>query len=45
LSGNGNECKPLAGGTLTGKYFEKTKPDYAAKDAAERPLVGPSKGL
>ena len=22
---------PLAGGTLTGKYFEKTKPEYAAK--------------
>ena len=28
----------LAGGTLTGKYFEKTKPEYAAKDATERPL-------
>ena len=23
----------LCGGTLTGKYFEKTKPEYAAKDA------------
>eukprot|EP00227_Mantoniella_beaufortii_P005314 CAMPEP_0197613832 /NCGR_PEP_ID=MMETSP1326-20131121/59216_1 /TAXON_ID=1155430 /ORGANISM="Genus nov. species nov., Strain RCC2288" /LENGTH=412 /DNA_ID=CAMNT_0043182697 /DNA_START=50 /DNA_END=1288 /DNA_ORIENTATION=- len=29
---------PLAGGTLTGKYFEKSKPEYAAKDAAVRPL-------
>jgi aryl-alcohol dehydrogenase-like predicted oxidoreductase len=28
----------LCGGTLTGKYFDKTKPQYAAKDAAERPL-------
>ena len=28
----------LCGGTLTGKYFEKTKPTYAAKDAEERPL-------
>ena len=28
----------LCGGTLTGKYFEKTKPQYAEKDAAERPL-------
>jgi len=28
----------LCGGTLTGKYFDKTKPEYAAKDAAERPL-------
>lgn len=28
----------LCGGTLTGKYFEKSKPEYAAKDAAERPL-------
>jgi aryl-alcohol dehydrogenase-like predicted oxidoreductase len=28
----------LCGGTLTGKYFEKTKPKYAAKDADARPL-------
>ena len=28
----------LCGGTLTGKYFEKTKPEYAAKDAKDRPL-------
>lgn len=28
----------LCGGTLTGKYFERTKPTYAAKDAKERPL-------
>lgn len=29
----------LCGGTLTGKYFEKTKPKYAAKDADARPLA------
>ena len=28
----------LAGGTLTGKYFEKSKPIYHEKDADERPL-------
>jgi aryl-alcohol dehydrogenase-like predicted oxidoreductase len=28
----------LCGGTLTGKYFEKTRPQYSQKDATERPL-------
>ena len=28
----------LAGGTLSGKYFDKSHPQYSAKDAAERPL-------
>ena len=28
----------LSGGTLTGKYFDKSHPQYIAKDEAERPL-------